>query len=49
MDELFLARDAATRPVRVQNTGTTDLVIFKFFGPDINDDVPMIRPWPAML
>jgi len=49
VDELFLARDAATRPVRVQNTGTTDLVIFKFFGPDINDDVPMIRPWPAML
>jgi hypothetical protein len=44
MDELFLVHDAATRPVPVTNTGVADLVIFTFFGPDINDDAPTIQP-----
>ena len=40
MDELFVVHDAATRPLRVENSGTEDLVILTFFGPDINT-VPM--------
>jgi hypothetical protein len=29
----------------VVNTGTADLVVFTFFGPDINLDAPAIEPW----
>ena len=29
--------------VEVTNTGTEDLMIIKFFGPDINDDAPVLR------
>jgi hypothetical protein len=47
MDELFLVHDAATRAEVVENTGPDDLVILKFFGPDINPDVPMLPPFPA--
>lgn len=39
-DELFLTHDAATQPHVVTNTGQEDLVIIKFFGPDINPDAP---------
>jgi len=49
LDELFVVHDCATRPLLVQNTGSTDLVVFKFFGPDINGDAPTIRLWPAAL
>jgi len=45
-DELLITHDAAVKPVLVQNTGDTDLIIFKFFGPDINLDVPRINPFP---
>jgi hypothetical protein len=45
MDELFLVHETATRPVPVVNTGGTDLVVFWFFGPDINDDAPTLEPW----
>ena len=44
MDELLVCHDRATRPVSVSNTGNEELVIFKFFGPDINLDVPRITP-----
>ncbi|HEX7746160.1 MAG TPA: hypothetical protein VF462_12960 [Micromonosporaceae bacterium] len=47
MDELFLVHKAATRPEIVRNTGSDDLVILKFFGPDINPDVPMLPPFPT--
>jgi hypothetical protein len=43
-DELLIAHDRATQPHQVRNTGTTDLVVIKFFGPDINSDLPMITP-----
>lgn len=39
-DELFLTHGAATQPHIVTNTGTEDLVIVKFFGPDINPEAP---------
>jgi hypothetical protein len=41
-DELLVSYQRATVPIVIENTGTTDLVILKFFGPDINLDVPMI-------
>ncbi len=43
-DELLVAHDAATRPLSVCNTGSEDLVVLKFFGPDINSDAPVIGP-----
>lgn len=39
-DEIFLTHDAATQPHTVTNTGTTDLTLIKFFGPDINPEAP---------
>jgi hypothetical protein len=41
-DELLVVHDAAVRPHPITNTGTADLVILKFFGPDINPDAPVI-------
>ena len=41
-DELFVCHDRATTPVKIENMGNDDLMIFKFFGPDINHDVPML-------
>ncbi len=42
MDELLVCHSAATQPLIVENTGTKELVIFKFFGPDVNPHVPML-------
>jgi hypothetical protein len=39
-DELLLVHDAATSPHEIVNTGSDELLIIKFFGPDINPDVP---------
>jgi hypothetical protein len=44
-DELLISHAAATKPILVENTGDSDLIIFKFFGPDINLDVPRIKPY----
>ena len=41
LDELFVVHGAATRGVEVVNTGTSDLVVYTFFGPDVNPDAPM--------
>jgi hypothetical protein len=46
-DELLVSHAKATVPIVVENTGTEDLMIFKFFGPDINLDVPMIPQYKA--
>ena len=51
LDELLVSHDKATAPLVVENTGADDLMIFKFFGPDINLDVPTIPqyvPCPAV-
>lgn len=45
-DELLITYAKATTPIQVENTGREDLVIIKFFGPDINLDVPMIPRYP---
>ena len=42
-DELLVPHSKATVPVTVENTGTEELMIIKFFGPDINTDIPRIR------
>jgi hypothetical protein len=42
-DELLVTHDRAVRGVEVRNTGREDLFAIKFFGPDINPDVPMIK------
>nr|MBC8448358.1 hypothetical protein [Chloroflexota bacterium] len=45
-DELLISHARAIEPIVVENTGTEDLEIFKFFGPDINLDVPYIPKYP---
>jgi len=45
-DELLISHDRSVKPVQVENTGADDLIIFKFFGPDINLDVPMLKKYP---
>jgi hypothetical protein len=42
LDELLVVHARATQPLRIECTGREGLVLFKFFGPDINDDVPRI-------
>jgi hypothetical protein len=46
-DELLVSHTKATEPILVENTGAKDLMIFKFFGPDINLDIPMIPKYPG--
>lgn len=42
LDELLVTHDRAVEPIEVVNTSSEDMIIIKFFGPDINPDVPMI-------
>jgi hypothetical protein len=42
-DELLVTSQRAVDGVDVCNTGRDDLVVIKFFGPDVNPDVPMIE------
>lgn len=46
LDELLVTHEAAIMPHTVQNTGREDLVVYTFFGPDINPDAPRSRVWP---
>lgn len=41
-DELLVTHEKALHGFTIKNTGSCDLVLFKFFGPDINLDVPML-------
>ncbi|HEX9118626.1 MAG TPA: hypothetical protein VGA61_21345 [Anaerolineae bacterium] len=47
MDELLISHARATTPIVVENTGDEDLMVIKFFGPDINLDVPLIPHYPG--
>ncbi len=38
----LIAHDRAVRGVEVRNTGPDELLAIKFFGPDVNPDVPTI-------
>jgi hypothetical protein len=42
-DELLVTHDRAVQGVEVRNTGREDLFVIKFFGPDVDPDVPMIE------
>jgi hypothetical protein len=42
LDELLVTHDRAVGGVEVRNTGRDELLAIKFFGPDVNSDVPMI-------
>jgi hypothetical protein len=42
LDELLVTHERATRGVEVRNTGREAMLAIKFFGPDVNPDVPMI-------
>lgn len=44
-DELLVSHDRAVQPLTVKNDGRENLLLIKFFGPDINIDVPMIKPY----
>lgn len=44
-DELLVSYERAIKPLTVKNEGKTDMIIIKFFGPDINMDAPMIKPY----
>jgi hypothetical protein len=48
-DELLVSHERATAGFTIECTGGEELVLIKFFGPDINADVPMIPRygrWP---
>jgi mannose-6-phosphate isomerase class I len=42
LDEVLVTHEKANREIIIENTGSSDLVLFKFFGPDINTDIPYI-------
>jgi hypothetical protein len=46
-DELVVTHDAAVADHDVTNTGVGELVAYLFFGPDLHQDVPLIRHRPA--
>jgi hypothetical protein len=46
-DELLVTSDRAVGGVEVRNTGNEDLLAIKFFGPDVNADVPVIQRRPS--
>ncbi len=42
LDELIVSHNRAISGVDIENDSTEDLIIYKFFGPDVNPDVPML-------
>lgn len=43
LDEALVCHAKAIGNLVVENTGREDLILFKFFGPDVNADVPMLK------
>jgi hypothetical protein len=44
-DELLVSHAGATAPHPVENTGVDDLVVFTFFGPEVNPHAPAPTPY----
>lgn len=42
LDEILVCHNRAVQGVEIENNGTDDLIIYKFFGPDVNPDTPML-------
>ncbi len=47
LDEIMVCHARAVKTIEVNNSSDVDLVIFKFFSPEINPDVPMLTHYPA--
>jgi hypothetical protein len=45
LDELVVTHDAAIREHEIVNDGSEELVVFTFFGPDLQPGVPTIPAW----
>jgi hypothetical protein len=43
IDEVLVTHEKAVNGFSIENTGSADLVLFKFFGPEINMDIPYIE------
>ena len=41
-DEVFITYEAATRGVKITNTGSEPLVSLRYFGPDVHPSVPNV-------
>lgn len=41
-DELIVSYDTATRPLTIENLSDSNLELFKFFGPGVNRELPML-------
>ena len=46
-DELLICHGRAVGVTKVENTGDSDLVILKFFGPEVNPGVPRLPKFPG--
>jgi hypothetical protein len=47
IDELLITHDKALKPLTVKNTGSEELIIIKFFGPEINKNIPFIKKYKS--
>lgn len=45
VDEMLVTHKKATEGFPIENTGSGALVVFKFFGPEINTDIPFIKKY----
>lgn len=44
-DELLITHEKALKGFEIKNTGSDDVILFSYFGPDINLDVPMLKKY----
>ncbi|MCK9280951.1 MAG: hypothetical protein M0P71_10035 [Melioribacteraceae bacterium] len=44
-DEILVTHNAAVEGVEIVNKENSEMIIYKFFGPDINDDVPFLKKY----
>ena len=44
-DELLISHEKAVTGFIIENTGSSDITLFKYFGPDINPDVPKLKKY----
>lgn len=45
LDEFLVVYDRAVKPIIIENTGSDALNLFKFFGPRVNSETPMLMPY----
>lgn len=47
LNEFLVTHDRAVKPLVIKNTSLKPMLVLKFFGPDVNPDVPMLTPHAA--